>query len=523
MPPEAVKDRPAYTEKIDCFSFGVIIVQVLTRQFPKPGNRRQEIKVNHPGLPRGVLEVRIAEVDRRQNHISQVDPNHPLLPIALDCLKDEDIERPSAQQLCERVASLKERPEYSESVTAAQQENQQLRQQLQQLQLRSTKEREEKERQLGQIRQRLQQEHRESERQMRQLESSEQERAILNERLHEKDRRLCELEGQLLRLRDKIHLQAAEKVDRRDNIKLIWREGRKAPFADQRWCDTIVDGSRVYFQIGDYQLWTYDISGKGWSQLPNIPYSCSSLAILNDQPTAIGGSPFTNKLMSLTMERKWTENFPPMPTVRCLVIAVCTGTALIVAGGHGENRKELTTVEVLNIENRQWSTAADLPEPAQFYSATVCGDQLYMLGGARHRICTESVYTCSVSALLQTCTQRSLVGTLKRALSLSNSSSGGTGVWSKLANLPVTESTCVTFCGQLLAIGGGDSDGQPTTAVYMYNPSTNSWNVISHMTTARIGPFAAVLPDNQLMVVGGAIDNDTICRRCDSVEIGNLI
>ena len=525
MPPEAVKDRPAYTEKIDCFSFGVIIVQVLTRQFPKPGDRRQEIKVNHPGLPRGVLEVRIAEVDRRQNHISQVDPNHPLLPIALDCLKDEDIERPSAQQLCERVASLKERPEYSESVTAAQQENQQLRQQLQQLQQRSTREREEKERQLGQVRQQLQEEHRESERQMRQLESSEQERAILNERLHEKDRQLCELEGQLLRLRNKKHLQAAEKVDRRDNIKLIWRKEKKAPFADMRLCDAVIAGNRVYFLSKNGQLWAYNISGKGWSQLPNIPYYFSSLAILNDQPTTIGGSPFTNKLMSLTMERNWTENFPPMPTKRYFVTAVCTGTALIVTGGFGENCKELTTVEVLNIENRHWSTAADLPEPAQCYSATVCGDQLYMLGGVYHRICTESVYTCSVSALLQTCTQRSLVGTLKRALSLSNSSSGGTGVWSKLANLPVMESTCVTFCGQLLAIGGEDFVGQllPTIAVYMYNPSTNSWNVISHMTTARIRPLAAVLPDNQLMVVGGAIDNDAIRGHCDSVEIGSLI
>ena len=216
MPPEAVKDEPVYTEKIDCFSFGVIIVQILTRQFPKPGNRRQEVEINHPGLPQGTVEVRIAEINRRQNHISQVDPNHPLLPIALDCLKDKDIERPSAQQLCDRVASLKERPEYSESVTAAQQENQQLRQQLQQLQQRSTREREEKERQLGQVRQ--------------QLESSERERAKLEERLHEKDRRLCELEGQLRRWRDQKHLDAAEKVDSRDNIKLIWREGRKVPF-----------------------------------------------------------------------------------------------------------------------------------------------------------------------------------------------------------------------------------------------------------------------------------------------------
>ena len=530
MPPEAVKDRPAYTEKIDCFSFGVIIVQILTRQFPKPGDRRQEIKVNHPGLPRGVLEVRIAEVDRRQNHISQVDPNHPLLPIALDCLKDEDIERPSAQQLCERVASLKERPEYSESVAAAQQENQQLRQQVQQLQQRSTREREEKERQLGQARQQLQQEHREetlrimreNERELgqmrQQLESSEQERAILKERLLEKDGRLRELEGQLLRWRVQ---KTAEKVDRRENIKLKWRVGRKAPFTDKRWFDAVVDDNRVYFQDGNGHLWTYDISGKGWSQLQVCPYVCCSLAVLNNQLTTIGGSNlFTNKLMSLTTEGKWTEQFPPMPTKRGFVSAVCTGAVLIVAGGMGESYKKLTTVEVLNIENHQWSTAIDLPESLQHHSATVCGDQLYMLGGEHHFIPTKSAYTCSVSALLQTCTQRSLVGTLKRALSLSNSSSGGTGVWSKLADLPVTSSTCVTFCGQLLAIGGRDSDKKPTTAVYMYNPSTNSWNVISHMTTARITPFAAVLPENQLMVVGGVID---VKAYSDSVEFGSLI
>ena len=146
MPPEAVKDEPVYTEKIDCFSFGVIIVQTSTRQFPKPGNRRQEVEINHPGLPRGTLEVRLAEVDRRQNHISQVDPNHPLLPIALDCLKDKDSEHPSAQQLCERIASVKERSEYNDNVAAAQQERQ-----LQQREI------EEKERQLGQLRERLQQ------------------------------------------------------------------------------------------------------------------------------------------------------------------------------------------------------------------------------------------------------------------------------------------------------------------------------------------------------------------------------
>ena len=64
--------------------------------------------------------VCIPEVDRRQNHISQIDPNNTLLPIALECLKDKDFEHPSAQQLCERVAALKESDAYAESVRAIQ-------------------------------------------------------------------------------------------------------------------------------------------------------------------------------------------------------------------------------------------------------------------------------------------------------------------------------------------------------------------------------------------------------------------
>ena len=61
MPPEAVRDKPVYTEKIDCFSFGVITLQILTRQFPKPGDRRKEVEINHPGLPRGTFEMLISE------------------------------------------------------------------------------------------------------------------------------------------------------------------------------------------------------------------------------------------------------------------------------------------------------------------------------------------------------------------------------------------------------------------------------------------------------------------------------
>ena len=545
MPPEAVQDEPVYTEKIDCFSFGVIIVQTLTRQFPKPGNRRQRVEINHPGLPQGTVEVRLAEVNRRQNHIGQVDPDHPLLPIALHCLKDEDSERPSAQQLCERVASLKEKPEYSDSVAAAlQQQPQQreikekdrqlgqLRQQLQQLQQTSAREREEKERRFEEIERRSLAVHREEierltrakgerERQLiRQFESNEQERAKLEEQLHKLEREVQRWRDEARVLQRYQEASSSPTSKMGDNIKLMWRWGMNPPFHGPRFTDAVVYGDKVYFRKGRW-LWAYSIKDNGWTQLPDALYGSPSIAVVAGVLTTIGGYPPTNKLMSLTTNHKWIEKFPPMPTECYFVIAVCTKTDLIVAGGVGV--KVLATVEVLNIENRQWTTAASLPDPLQSHSATVCGDRIYMLGGQNEEYRpTKSVYTCSVSALLQTCTQKSYLEECTSTLSLSNNSSSSNGVWSKLPDLPVEYSSSVTFCGQLLAIGGVDSDIKPTTAVYMYNQATNSWNVISHMTMARKQCFAAVLPDNRLMVVGGEIIVDDEYTDTYSVEFGNL-
>jgi hypothetical protein len=406
----------------------------------------------------------------------------------------------------------------------------QMRQQLHQLQQKLVKE---KERQVEQLlaahREEIEQIIRAKDERERQLEDSKLERNAFEKQLHE-------FEKELLMWRDGAkytqHLKAAATnvhidTGKRDNIKLRWREGRSALFASKRWSDAIVDRNRVYLLDDNSRLWTYGINNKRWLQLSKAPYQCAGFVILDGLPTTVGGD-ITNKLMSLTLEGKWTEKFPPMPTQRRFVSAACTETDLIVAGGVGKDAEVLLTVEVLNIEDRQWSTAVDLPEPLQCQSATVSGDQLYMLGGAHGHVLTKSVYTCSVSALLRTCTQRSvgtqrsLVGSFKRALSLSSSSSDASiGVWSKLPDLPVIKSTCVTFYGQLLAVGGMDSD-KPTTAVYTYNQITNSWNVIGLMTTARRGCFAVLLPNNQLMVVGGETEIDHKWADSDLVEFGNL-
>ena len=546
MPPEAVQDKPVYTEKIDCFSFGVIIVQILTQQFPKPGNRLQEVELNHPGLPPGKVLVQAPEVNRRQNHISQIPPNHSLLPIALDCLKDRDNERPSAHQLCEKVADLKGMPKYIDSartvqdkdeviqsltirmeekdrsISSKEEENQQLRQQLQQERGRINRELQERERQLNQQLRQLQQESGQALRENRtQLQERERQLGCVNQQLEASEqlvaqfkRRTAELEQQLSQ-REQQNSKASSRGKELTSFKLRWREGKRAPHRMSRWHDAVVDRDTLYARFEGSVIWSYDVTNDSWSRLPYFrsTHENGSITIINGRLTTVGGISnslaHSNELFSLTGEgsdRRWTKEFPPMPTKRCDTTAVCTGTTLIVAGGRGEGDTVLSTVELMNTENHQWSTAADLLEPLYLASATVCGDQLYMLGGLnKDGKYTNSVYTCSVSALLQSCVQSSLI----EKVSI---------IWRQVADLPVICSTCESFHGQLLAIGGRMDSGKVTTVVYMYDSTTNAWEIISHMTTGRYDCFTAVLPDNRLMVVGGLTD----CGITNAVELASV-
>ena len=275
MPPEAVQDKPVYTEKIDCFSFGVITVQILTRQFPKPGGRLQEIELNLPGLPPGKILVQAPEVNRRRNHINQVDSNHSLLLVALNCLKDKDSERPSAHQLCERVADLKGTPKYRDSarimltnneaavviedkdrtILSKEEEIKLLRRQLQERD-EASRQVEERERQLEQVNQQLRQEKDQAD---RQLKERERELGLVNQQLRQLqlendqtarqkerqlgrvnqqleaseqavaqfERQIAELEQQLISQRKQHKTKASSRGKELTRFKLRWRGGKK--------------------------------------------------------------------------------------------------------------------------------------------------------------------------------------------------------------------------------------------------------------------------------------------------------
>ena len=114
MPPEALISPPHYSSKLDCFSHGVLTLQIITRNFPDPGDASKYVADSR--YPTGRALVQFPETERRKKDIDLIEPSHPLRPIALHCLKDRDTERPSADELCGRLASLKREPRYTHSV-----------------------------------------------------------------------------------------------------------------------------------------------------------------------------------------------------------------------------------------------------------------------------------------------------------------------------------------------------------------------------------------------------------------------
>ena len=247
----------------------------------------------------------------------------------------------------------------------------------------------------------------------------------------------------------------------------------------------------AYFTDG-YSVHSYTLATDEWTELPPCEYAYFSLAVVNDKVTTIGGSyrgTETNRLLCLEDRgTKWRELLPPMPTARAWPVTVTIPTHLIVAGGGKPPELEaLSTVEILDTNTLQWSSASSLPETLEYPHMSLCGEHLYISKDG-------TFFSCSVEKLLKSCKPAS------------TNSSAGESVWAKLADIPVPYgASLTTLRGQVLAIGGRDEEyvGIQTAAILRYNRSTNSWSVIGEMPSPRTDPVVALLPNNELIAVGG--------------------
>ena len=273
-----------------------------------------------------------------------------------------------------------------------------------------------------------------------------------------------------------------------------WQKESKAPEAMWRG-SAASDSKMAYFNgRGSTKVYSYDSDTQKWRQLPDTPHTRSTLVVVQHILTMVGGhvsGKVTNSLLSLMGEGgaiKWLPHFPAMPTARQDTAAVCSGHSLIVAGGEVDRFNRLATVEVLDIDTKQWSTACSLPHPFSDATISICRERLYLMGG-----CDETVLTCSVPELLQSQTEK---------LRTEPEPDRQTTKWRRIADAPFSVS-CATLCGQLVAVGGW-KDGENTAAIFVYKETTDSLEAMGKMPTARCWALVAIL-NGKLMAVGGLV------------------
>ena len=555
MSPEALDEAKSYTAKLDIFSLGVIVIQILTRQFPNPTDRFRIVYVAEFDE---MLRREIAETERRKAHLQLIPEAHTLKPLALQCLKKKENERPSALQLCERLSELKQSSQYRESREQAEHSSE-----IQQLQLQlrgKTQEAREHQTRIAELENtvddncrqlqeqqhtfhgRLQQKDRQHhhalasrdealERKERELQQTQQLVSEFQESLQQKDKTNTELQRTISEHeRNTQQLEQGDTASRdtppqqepvetrqttvaaaqKDISKMRWREGKNAPEEMSRGA-AVVHGNTAYFRPGgSREVYSYqNVHGKEqWSWLPDNRNKYFGLAVIDGLLTRVGGGGPTNTLLSLTGEgerKQWSQIFPPMPTPRRSAACVTTEQALVVAGGYGAFG-HLDTVEVMNTDTKVWTKVASLPEKCSFLTATVLGDRFYLAGGSSgYR--SKSVFTCSLPDLLPPDT----LGSRLQRQTLSPSQN----VWKNACSLPVTASTLVSFGGHLLAVGGDIDDDKPTSNIYRYDSHADSWTVASQMKKKRYYCLAAALGEDSLFVVGGYITHS----ESNSVEL----
>ena len=234
---------------------------------------------------------------------------------------------------------------------------------------------------------------------------------------------------------------------------------------------------------------------------PSCPYKSSGLAIIYRELTTVGGvdgAGRTNRLFTLLLG-KWVEVYPPMNTARSrpAVVSTSDGDNHIVIGGYGSYSGWTATVELFQVKSRRWYTLTDLPQPLPYPSATICGDQLHVIGD------DGNGYSCSLQSLPSN--DRPITSPL--TLSWKPLPPLPTLSWKPLPPLPVEDSTAATLCGQLVLIGGLQGRS-PVNSIHQL--VEGQWVEIGSMTRGRLQCLAVSPSPDRILIVGGFGVGDSV-------------
>ena len=97
MPPEALVDNPKYTNKLDIFSFGCVIIYTVVKMVPNPTEAFKLLDSHDQPVYR-----RVDEVTRREKYLQKMD-HASLRELTVECLANDAEKRPEANDIVDKL------------------------------------------------------------------------------------------------------------------------------------------------------------------------------------------------------------------------------------------------------------------------------------------------------------------------------------------------------------------------------------------------------------------------------------
>ena len=102
MPPEAITKKPVYGPPLDVFSYGGVVLSVITQQWPEP---TEKLQFNASTDQYDVM----SEVKRRQKYFKMFTGRaEDLVPLVTSCLNDNPKKRPSMMEVSMEIKRVKD-------------------------------------------------------------------------------------------------------------------------------------------------------------------------------------------------------------------------------------------------------------------------------------------------------------------------------------------------------------------------------------------------------------------------------
>ena len=454
-----------------------MMVHVLSGQWPFPG---EAVRVNprNPNNPNDLVGV--SEFDRRDEYITLIGNEHPLMTLIQGCLSNNPSHRPTSSEVHQRVSAVSadHPPSFNNRVEM-----------------------------------------------MDRIKTLSQEKEAI--RIEKEDMRtqISNLQTEVGRLRilsSPNNAQTSIASNSRTTQEITDGNGPRSfpqntrlKFMNVADMPLPLDGANLVHIKGSIyvcskykdkrDVFIYTLCDGRWKTLSRPPIKYFSICSIFGKVLLVGGWLQSSNQVTADIHefneasQQWVRStsIPPMPTARSSVTAVSWSSppALIVCGGQDNEQQRMTTVEVYHSCTSQWHTLCPLPFPRSHMMSTVIHNSLFLMGGIESSIySTRSVIFISAPHLLDQCYQSSQL-----------KDSSVRGQWQSLPDTPTYCSGVASLGGCLLAVGGQSRyfAGHVFSSIHAYSPSTSSWIHVGDLPHRHTDCGAISLPGGELLVIGG--------------------